>query len=76
MSARTREFRITLNHEDLRRCEAAKVAPEAFVGDAVREALAALPDPDGTDEDAEEAVADQDTVSSFGHGSEDEEEKE
>lgn len=73
MSARTREFRITLNHDDLLRCEAAKVAPEAFVNSAVRAALAELPDPS---EEEEEEVADQDTVSGFGHGSEDEAEEE
>ena len=67
MSARSREFRINLNHEDLRRCEAAEVAPGAFVSTAVREALAALPDPSADEEESsEDEVADQDTVSSVG----------
>ncbi len=67
MSARTREFRITLDHDDLLRCEAAEVAPGAFVSTAVREALAALPDPSADEEESsDDDVADQDTVSSFG----------
>ena len=67
MSARSREFRITLNHEDLLRCEAEEVAPGAFVSNAVRVALAELPDPSAAEEESsEDEVADQDTVSSFG----------
>lgn len=64
MSARSREFRINLNHDDLLRCEAQGLDPAAFVSTAVREALAALPDPSADEEESE--VADQDAVSSFG----------
>lgn len=64
MSARSRQFVINFNHDDLTRCEKANVAPAAFVNDAVRAALAALPDPS----DEEESVPDQDTISSFRQG--------
>ena len=42
MSARSKEFRINFNHEDLLLCEAAGVEPRAFVNDSVRAALADL----------------------------------
>ena len=61
MSARSKEFRINFNHEDLLLCEAAGVEPRAFVNDSVRAALAKLPDPsteveeEVTEEDEEES---------------------
>ncbi len=64
MSARSREFRINFNHDDLLRCENAGVNPAEFVNDTVRAALAELPDPseEGAPAEEEEASTEEETT--------------
>lgn len=56
-----REFRVSFDHADLKRCEAAEVDPEELVKTSVREALNALPDP-AEDEGVSEEVAEPEAV--------------